>query len=275
MAINLDLVIKTDDDTVDMKSGLTTMQGVSDAVRCVAEAVLTEKVPERQTSKSSVRTSLKKSFKGSYGQIFSLDVHDEDLRKKLNRIGHATFIELIGYFINEALYKDEAPISPKAEKIITNLGDSAERIVHQLRVSSLENIHDISVKFNHDILIRHRISRDQQALIASFDKDSAKALQAELSAKSVDLVVSVTRLNIHTGNGRLQIQGDQETVAFGFSHAYREIGVRFKKIFSRNLDHNNGLGQDKWQYLRISASPVTLRDGRIIKYIVNGVHDEN
>lgn len=275
MTIDLDLVIATDEDSIDMKSGLTSMQGVSDAVRCIAEAVLTDNVPERQTPKSSVRTSLKKSFKGSYGQIFSLDIHNEDLKKKLNRIGHSTFVEIIGYFINEALYREPEPISEKAEKIVDKLGDTAEKIVQQLRKSALENIHDISTKFDHDILIRHRINRDRQQLIASFDKNSATALQAEVAAKDVDLAVVVTRLNIHTGNGRIQIEGENETTPFGFAYSYREIAIRFKKIFSNNLDHNNGIGPDKWRYLRIAAAPVKLKDGRIIKYIINRVYDEN
>jgi len=125
MAINLDLVIESDEDSIDMKSGLDTMQGVSDSVRCVAESILTEKVPERQTSKSKVRTSLKKSFKGSYGHIFSLDVYDTQLQKKLNSIGRPAFIELITYFISEALYQDSNPLSNKAHKVLDALGKKA------------------------------------------------------------------------------------------------------------------------------------------------------
>ncbi|WP_291374743.1 hypothetical protein [Acinetobacter sp. UBA6720] len=39
MELELDLVIDTPNFSVDMKSGLTTMQGVSDAVRLIAETV--------------------------------------------------------------------------------------------------------------------------------------------------------------------------------------------------------------------------------------------
>lgn len=52
MTINLDLVVETEEDSVDMKAGLDSMQGVSDAVRCVAETILTENIPKRQTHKS-------------------------------------------------------------------------------------------------------------------------------------------------------------------------------------------------------------------------------
>ncbi|HEY6436915.1 MAG TPA: hypothetical protein VIY47_10005, partial [Ignavibacteriaceae bacterium] len=271
--INLDLVIETDNDSVDMKAGLTSMQGVSDAVRCIAESVLTDKVPERKTSKSNVRTSLKKSFKGSYGHIFSLDLYDAELQKKLNEIGSSAFVELIGYFLSESLYRESNPLTFKAQKVLDGLGETADQIVQQLRISALENIHEISTKFNHDIQIRHRVSRDKQTIIANFDCNSAKVLQAKQSDEKLDLTVVITRLNIHTGNGRLQIEGEDETVAFGFGNVYKEVSVKAKKIFSENLDHNNGLEKNKWKYLKISVSPIKLKDGRVVKYIVRGFYE--
>lgn len=273
MTINLDLVIETNDDSIDMKSGLTSMQGISDAVRCITESVLTEKVPERKTSKSNVRTSLKKSFKGSYGHIFSVDVHDAELQKKLNKIGRSEFIELIGYFLSESLYRESNPLTFKAQNVLDDLGDTADQIVKQLRVSALENIHEISTKFDHNIQIRYRVSRDKQTVIAKFDRNSAKVLQAKQSDDELDLTVVITRLNIHTGNGRLQIEGEDETVAFGFGTQYREVNVKAKKIFSENLNYNNGLEKDKWKYLKISASQIKLKDDRVVKYIVKRFYE--
>jgi hypothetical protein len=266
MTINLDLVIDTDDD-VDMKAGLTSMQGVSDAVRCIAESVLTGTVPKRMTSKSNVRTSLKRSFKGSYGHIFTLDLHDAELQKKLNVIGRSAFVELIGYFISESLYKESNRLSSRAQNVLDGLGEKTNQIVQQLRVSSLDNIHEISMKFNNSIRIRHRISRDEQTVIASFDRDSARVLQAKPTDERISLTVVITRLNIHTGNGRLQIEGEYETVAFGFG-LYKMVSVKAKKIFSENLNHNNGIEKEKWKYLKIVVSPIKLKDGRVVKYIV-------
>lgn len=64
-----------------MKSGLTTMQGVSDAVRLIAETVATDEVPSKNTSRSSVRTRLK-NFSGSYGQMFSVEAFEDEAIKK-------------------------------------------------------------------------------------------------------------------------------------------------------------------------------------------------
>lgn len=274
MTINFDLVIDTEEDSVDMKAGLESMQGVSDTVRCIAESILTEKVPQRQSHKSSVRTSLKKSFKGSYGHTFSLDIHDHDLAKRLNRISRPAFIELISYFINESLYMDSTPLSARAQNVLDGLGEQAEGVVKQLRISSLENIHEISTKFGHDLKIRYRKSSHDITAIAKFDQNTAKALQAKPSNETIDLKIIVTRLNIHTGNGRLQIEGQDETTAFGFGIKYKEVNIKAKKLFSENLDHNNGLDRDKWKYLRISAASIKLSDGKIVKYIVKGFYED-
>jgi len=273
MAINLDLVIESDEDSVDMKAGLTTMQGISDSVRCIAESVLTENVPERKTSKSKVRTRLKKSFKGSYGHTFSLDVFDPELQKKLRSIGRPTFIELISYFISESLYQESKQLSEKAHKIIDGLGEVSEDILKQLRKSSMKNIHEMPTKFNHNVKVRFRKSNTEQKIIAEFDKSTAMALQAIVSEEIENVSVVITRLNIHTGNGRLQINGEHETVAFGFGAKYKDVKLKAKKIFSENLDYNNGLDSSKWKYLKIRLSPIKLRDGKIIKYIVKGFYE--
>lgn len=272
MTIDFDLVIDTEEDTVDMKAGLDSMQGVSDAIRCIGETLLTNKVPERLTSKSNIRTSLKKSFKGSYGHIFSLDLYDEKSQANLRKFGRSSFVELISYFLNESMYRDTSPLSEKAQNALDRLKENAEKLVDQLRTASLGNIHEISVKFDHDIKIRYRKSRDDQIVIASFDRDSAQVLNAEQSDEVIDLDVVITRLNIHTGNGRLQIEGENETVAFGFGTEYKTLRIRAKKTLSSNLDKNNGVETDNWQYLKLTVSPIKLMNGKVIKYLVRQVH---
>lgn len=276
MTVNFDLVIDTKEDSVDMKAGLDTMQGISDAMRCAAQTILTGKTPKQQWHKGKVRTTLKRNFKGSYGHIFSLDIYDDKLSKKLKSIGRPAFVELISYIISESLYKETNPdtLSPKARKVLDELGDNYNEVVCQLRVSSLSNIHEISSKFNHDVKIRHRISRDKQTVIAQFNQNTAKVLDATEQEETIDLTVNITRLNIFTGNGRLQIkdQDSNETIAFGFGIKYQDIEKTAKRVFSENLNSNNGTHEKEYKYLNIKASPVKLNDGKIVKYIVKGLY---
>jgi hypothetical protein len=270
MSINFDVVIDSTDDSVDMKSGLDTLQGVSDATRYIAETILTERVPERQTHKARVRTTLKQSFRGSYGQKFSVDVYDDKLQTRFNKIGKAAFAELISYYLKDSIYLEPGDLSAKAQLIVERLGERSDELVQQLRVSSLQRIHEVSTKFGHDVKIRYRKSRDEQIILAQFNYNTSTVLDAALSNEELSLVVGITRLNTKTGNGRLQIIGENETIAFGFSGDYESLEITAKKLFSENLHYNNGRPREHWHHLQISASPIRLPDGKVIKYIVKG-----
>ena len=274
MPLNLDIVIETVDYEVDMKAGLETLQGASEATLSIVETLVTGKVALRHRGVSSVRTILKRTFKGSYGQVFAVEISDEELQREYKKIGNATFVELMSYFMKESLYLESADLSAKAQKIVDSLGDSAEALIKKLRVSSMENLHKVSTKFDHDVKIRYRKSLNEKVVIASFNKSTVLALQATESDKSTDITASITRLNINTGNGRLLLEGADETVAFGFGIEYKEVRLEAKKKFSENLDHNNGIDSSKWKTLKIIARPIKLRDGKIVKYIVTGFYND-
>ena len=81
MSINLDVLIDTPEHSVDMKTGLETLLGVSDATRSISETVLIGHVPKKQNAKSNVRTNLKQSFKGSYGHEFRSCLENKTARE--------------------------------------------------------------------------------------------------------------------------------------------------------------------------------------------------
>lgn len=276
MAINFDVVIETPEYEVDMKAGLDTLQGISDATRIISETLLTQKVPQRISYKSDVRTTLKKTFPGSYGHIFSLDLMSEELKKQYRKIGSATFSELMSYFTKEALHidVDVDSLSEKAQKTLDSLGDNTERLIEQLRESPLRNIHEVPKKFGYKVILSRRSSANNREVLVKFDKETSLVLEAKRTDERVTLLASIRRLNTNTGNGRLQVQGGEETVAFGFSTMYRDVRLATKKKFSENLDYNNGIDIEHWKYLEIIAAPVKLQDEKIVKYIVLGFHDE-
>lgn len=274
MSINLDVIIETPDYSVDMKSGLETLQGASDTTRCIAETILTNKVVKRKGNKSKVRTTLRGTFKGSYGQIFSLELYDSELTKRLKKISREVFFELFSYFVKEALYLESKKLSLRAEKVLDELGEEAEELVDVLRLSPLESLHSTSSKFGHKVVINHRKSKYNKTILGCFDKETGESLKAKEENEKYDLVVAITRLNINTGNGRLLVKGENDTVAFGFSSKYKQVKLEAKKFFSKNLDYNNGLESEGYKYLKVSVSPVKLNSGKIVKYLVKSFYDE-
>lgn len=270
MAYNLDVVIDTPQNEVDMKAGLDTLQGSSDAVRCISESILTKQVPERLTHKSRVRTLLKQSFKGSYGHAFQLEILDDDLKTSFNRIGRETFSELLAFYLNEAMNVDSRDLSPKAKKIVEGLGEVSEALTNQLRKSSVKSIHEVPIKFDHDVKLRFRRNRDDQTVLAFFNQDTAKFFKAVEGKQQVTLSAIISRLNIHTGNGRLQEEGTNHTIPFSFASGYKILSLKAKKAFSNNLDYNNGLEEEDWAYLKLLVRPISLLDGPVVKYLIEG-----
>lgn len=99
--LELDLLIETEENEIDMQYGLETLKGTSDVVSIISEAVLVGAIKKtgRRTHKSNeVRTKLKQSFSGSFGQRFSLEIEDKKLIRKLNKMGDEVFFRGVVIF---------------------------------------------------------------------------------------------------------------------------------------------------------------------------------
>ncbi|WP_417422341.1 hypothetical protein [Halomonas sp.] len=184
------------------------------------------------------------------------------------------FFELFSYFIHEALYSEGEELSDKAKRFLDDMGDDADELVELLRQSPLETLHDTSKKFGHEVFLRYRKNRLEKVVLGTFDSGTSEVLKAKEVNEVFDLVVAITRLNINTGNGRLLVKGEDKTIAFGFSNHYKQMAIKAKKVFSEDLNYNNGLESDKYKYLKISVSPVRLRSGKTIKYLIKGFHND-
>lgn len=268
MEVNFDLVIGSEDYAVDMQAGLETMHGVSDSTRLISEAILTNKVSTKKTHKSDIRTSLKKTFKGSYGQVFSIETYTKDSTNRLRQIGKDVFAELMAYFLAEAVYQESNELSEKAKKILEELSTSTiNKLLSRLR-EPLKDIHKVNKAFDYPITIRYRKKvNEPPTILQKFDSITNEALDAIQTLEVIDIEAAVTRLNINTGNGRIQLPEETQTVAFGFGNAFGNTSFEIKKMFSENLDQNMGIDPEYRSYLKFKASPVKLLDSTIVKYI--------
>lgn len=267
--MEFEVVIDTQQYAVDMKSGLDTLKGVSDATRCIAQTVLERKVPVRKTAHAPVRTVMKRTFEGSYGQKFSIDVFDDILQAKLTAIGQSAFSEIISFYLNESIYIEIKDLSGKAQEVIDSLGNLSQELTDRLRITAVTNIHAVTKNFGHDVRVQYR-QRDGIKLLVEFNDESVRTLDLERSNEEIEILAAITRFNTKTGNGRLQIKGSNETVAFGFSTEYESISMIGKKKFSINLNENNGIKPEYHLHMKLKVSPVRIHSQKIVKYIVEG-----
>ncbi|OTU42142.1 hypothetical protein CAT37_15030 [Acinetobacter pittii] len=267
MNIKFDFLIESEEFSIDMKTGLESLQGVSDTFRLIGEALLTDDLAERKTHRNDVRTNLEKNFKGSYGQIFSLEPHDKEAVLALQKMGKDTFAELVNYILSEALYEDSHKLSDKAQDVLESLSQKTiQQLMKKLR-NPLRNLHKINRAFGYSLKIRYRKYANDPVLIQVFNAETYEALNAVESKDIVEINAAITRINIKNGNGRIKIDTESKTLAFGFGKAFESLPKEIKKIFSSNLDNNMGVNQENWEYLKLKVYPVKLGDGSIVKYV--------
>jgi hypothetical protein len=267
MNVKFDFLIDSEEFSIDMKTGLESLEGVSDTFRLIGEALLTDDLADRKTHRNDVRTNLEKNFKGSYGQVFSLEPHDQAAIVALRKMGKDTFVELVEHFISEALYEDPKELSQEALDVLEQLSNKTiKQLMKKLR-NPLRKLHKIHRAFGYSLKIRYRKYAHEPILIQNFNTTTYEALNAVEQNEIIDIKAAVTKLNVHTGNGRIQIQNTDSTVAFGFGKVFESLPVETKRIFSGNLNHIMGADRENWSYLDLKVSPVKLGDGRIVKYI--------
>ncbi|USD59484.1 hypothetical protein J4N45_13260 [Vibrio sp. SCSIO 43140] len=281
MDVNFDVWVDSGKDfSIDMNSGLDTFKGASEVTRKVAETLLTKHVPKQLHHSNKIRTQLRQSFKGSFIQTFALSIDDPVLEENYKKIGKTAFIELLTYFMSEALYQESPDLSKKATSILKKLGDElTEKLVEELRVSALGHLHTVSNNFNQKVQLRYykNKSKKEMVVLAKLDRATGEVLKPKTDKSIITLEASITRLNINTGNGRLQIKGEIGTTAFGFSQPghYPQRDKVLKQKLSDNLHVNNVIGPDKkkWKTIKLQAHSQRAKHGRIIKYIIEGIAD--
>lgn len=267
MDIKFDLIINTEDFSIDMKTGLETLQGASDTFRLIGEALLTDDVSDRKTHRNDVRTNLERNFKGSYGQVFSLEPHDKKAKLELQKMGKDTFAELINYILSEALYEESIMLTTQANEVLENLShQTLIQLMKKLR-NPLRRLHKINRAFGYSLQVRYRKYGSDPIVLQKFNNQTYEALEAVQVQETVQIKAAITRINIKNGNGRIKIEDESKTIAFGFGKAFESLSKEIKKIFSSNLDDNMGINQENWGYLNLIVHPVKLGDGSIVKYV--------
>lgn len=273
MKVNLDVLIESPENEIDMQYGLETLKGTSDVISITAETILNERVPEKRTHKSDARTILKESFKGSYGHKFSLEIEDRELQRKLRKIGEDTFLEVLSYYVMDALYLETPALSEPAEKIVESLAGISDKLTNRLKDPLIE-MHKISHYYNYNIKIRQRKRGfPNPKEILSLDKITSENItNAKQSKKEQLMDVVIIRFHSITGNGRFYIKDQEEMVSFGLFSKDWHVKKQMSISISENLLLNTGVSPDEGTTINVSVRKVSLPTGKIIKYLITGVH---
>ncbi|MBA6265414.1 hypothetical protein [Colwellia sp. Bg11-12] len=275
MEIDLDVVVKKNEYQIDMQYGLDTLKGTSDVTCIIAESILNLRVPEKRTRRSDVRSNLKGSFEGSYGQRFSIKVNDEVRVGRLQKIGKEAFMEVLSYFIREALYlENEIELSKKAEAVVLEMEPIADELIKRV-ANPLKEIHKIPSNYGNEVVLNYKATPDSvdKTPIANFNGGTATNLSAVVGGEVSVMEIMVSRFNSLTGNGRFLTVDAIQTFSFGFGAQLESVRKQLKLAMSRNLHSNNAALEEDRGFMKVNVKKMTLPNGRIVKYIVTGLAD--
>lgn len=267
MTVNYDVVIKSGNSAVDMDYALETLSGASDVTCLLAEAILRKKVVQRRTASSPARAVLHQSFKSSYGQNFELVITDPKLKARLTKITNPVFTEIMSFYISEALYIQNPPLTERATHYIEELAELEDDLVSRIR-NPLIQMHEINYRNNWDIEFNYKSATQKRKIVNLNSRTASNLTYTETKRDKINIIAVVTRFNSRTGNGRLVLMGQDDTVAFGFYVPFGVVPKAQKKIMSLNLHNNNGR-RDDFVYLSMVVSKVVIKSGETVKYLIH------
>lgn len=270
MKVSLDLVINSGDEDVDMEYALQTLLAASGVASVITEAVLRGKVKEKIYPKNEVRTKLKHSFSGSYGQAFDVVILDKKIQARLRNMTRAVFSEVMSYYIHESLFVESPVMSVEAEYVIESLQDIEDELTKTLR-NRLKSMHKISEMCHYSVDLNYRKPGQKQKIATLDDTTALNISELTESGNVSEIEVIITRFNTFTGNGRLLINGEDKTISFGFLNGLKYVTESQKKIISKNLHDNNDVDEAQRQYVTLKVKSLAISNGDIVKYLITEV----
>ncbi|HBH4466930.1 TPA: hypothetical protein ACH4ZC_004618 [Escherichia coli] len=267
MKVSLDLVINSGDDEIDMDYALQTLLGASGVTSIITEAILRGKVKENRHQSNEIRTNLKHSFTGSFGQRFDVVISDRKVAARLSSMTRTVFAEVMSYYIYESLFLEGPALSDAAKKVVSGLDDIEDELTKAIR-NRLKNMHKISTMCNYSVDLNYRKPGEKQKII-TLNKNTALNV-TELIETNHDHQIEaiVTRFNTFTGNGRLLVRGEEKTTSFGFLNGLKYVTDAQTKKITSNLDANNRLAEEDREYLLLKVRDLTISNGEVVKYLI-------
>jgi hypothetical protein len=273
----MDVVINCPDSEVDMQFGLDTLKGTSDVVSLISEAILSGDMPEagRRTHRSNdVRTKLKHSFRGSFGQSFSIEILKAEYKSRLRHISDDVFMEVVSYFFLEALYLDSGTLSSEANAVLDDIGVASENLTKRLKNPLIE-MHKIAKYFDHDIKLHYRRRGHEKKELVKLDQTTSRNITETRTNDDIIIIQAVVvRYHSKTGNGRLHVKRGNHFYSFGLGTSVSAATKAVKRKLSENLHINNLENPEDGVFVNLRVKRVLLPTDEIVRYLVVGLLDE-
>lgn len=161
-------------------------------------------------------------------------------------------------------------MSASASAVVAELEEIEDKLLDVLR-RALVDMHKITTMSSFNVELNHKPRGDKTRIAMLTPKTAKHITETEEGKREYQITVIFTRFNLMTGNGRLIVEGEDHTTAFGLAKGLRYVPLNFKKKITENLHKNNGLGKDNWDYITLTVHDLKLGSGEVVKYFIHEI----
>lgn len=269
MKIPMDVTISTganEFQDLDFYYGAKALEGTSEVVALVAHTILNETLTKQVPSIEGIRANLRKSFVGSHGQKFELEIFGSEQLRVFRYIGKEGFFQIMEYYIGLA-----TGVSSEITK------DSAirwERSYIKDDVDLIKRIREPLLRIHKPIEnqgYKVKINRGKKT-VSEFNEKTLEYIAHEVQdTKSIIIEAVITRFNSLTGTGRLLTDENLPSVSFSPKNQWKTFQFKQRKIFSKNLDRNNASEEFlpiRLEVLKVTGTQNTIKHYRVIRVVL-------
>ncbi|WP_460053015.1 hypothetical protein [Pseudomonas sp. H1_A05] len=248
---------------LNMYYGADSFGGMSEVVALTTHAIVNNEILKQTPSTKGFSLDFKESHEGSFIQKFVLEFTSSDAISVINYLSVEGFMELLNFHISSPLGLNPKITIDAAKRWFRSYMEDSEELLDRL-ARPLERIHHPVSGQGYQVTLRK-----SRTPILSFSESTLDYLTGkEISERSEELIVAVSRFNARTGTGRFIENEDADSVSFSPPKA--GIPQRSKRLLANSL---RALVDDQFLPVRAEIRRVLSRDGRTKHYLVQGIYE--
>jgi len=219
---------------LDFYYGAKAIEGASELATILTHSILNQDTLKQVPSAKGIRTNFKKSFTGSFGQKFEIEITGPEQARVLNYLGEDGFFQIFNYYIG-LVTGVRSPITKDVairweQTYIKDAVELTDKIT-----APLCRLHNPVEHQGYSLEIRKRRTR-----LSTLDRNTLEYIKHEVAEEETVLIqAAITRFNKLTGTGRLLLDNEGESISFSPKKNWKFFNYSQRKAFSSNLDADN------------------------------------
>lgn len=248
---------------LNMYYGADSFGAMAEAVALTTHAIVNNEILTQTPSTKGFSLDFKESHEGSFVQKFALEFTSSDAISVISYLTVNGFMELLNFHLSAPLGVNSRITSDAAKRWFRSYMEDSEELLERL-ARPLERIHHPVSGQGYQVTLSKSRTPIMQFNETTLDYLSGR----EISEKTEELTVAVSRFNARTGTGRFIEAEDADSISF--SPLKAGLPQRGKRLLASSL---SALVDEHFKPIKAEVRRVLSRDGRTKHFILQAVYE--